>query len=70
LVDEDGIAGRLVVAVCDSARQDPAGPTTVRAVTVAKQTIGFTGFMEEHSTCSDAAKIRSALERHGLSPGG
>ena len=50
------------MAVCDSARHDPAGPTTVRAVTVAKQTIGFTGFMKDNSTRKGALKIRSMPE--------
>jgi hypothetical protein len=57
------MAARLVVAVCDSARQDPAGPATARAVTAARQAIGFTGFMQDNSTCRDALKIRSAPER-------
>ena len=57
------MAAEFVEAVCESARQDPAGPATARAVTATRQAIGFTGFMEDNSTYRAAPKILFAAQR-------
>jgi hypothetical protein len=55
-------AGRVAV-VCGAVWEYPASPAAAREAAATRQAIGFTGFMEDNSTRSDALKIRFVSER-------
>ena len=48
------------MAVCDSAREQPASAIAARAANAANEVIGFTRFMQENSTVEPATKIKRA----------